>query len=53
MLLNESVNQFKNIIKEEYNVTDERRANWMAKLAQIHSIYESQKGITINLLIYL
>ena len=48
MLLNESVNQFKNIIKEEYNVTDERRANWMAKLAQVHSIYESQKGISIN-----
>lgn len=45
MILNESLNQFKNIIKEEYNVTDERRANWMAKLAQVHSVYESQKGI--------
>lgn len=48
MILNESVNQFKNIIKEEYNVTDERRANWMAKLAQFHSIYESQKGVQLN-----
>jgi hypothetical protein len=48
MILNESVNQFKNIIKEEYNVTDERRANWMAKLAQFHSIYESKKGVQLN-----
>lgn len=48
MILNESLNQFKNIIKEEYNVTDERRANWMAKLAQFHSIYENQKGIQLN-----
>ncbi len=48
MILNESVNQFKNIIKEEYNVTDERRANWMAKLAQFHSIYENQKGVQLN-----
>lgn len=47
MILNESINQFKNIIKEEYNVTDERRANWMAKLAQVHSIYESKKGINL------
>ena len=45
MILNESLNQFKNIIKEEYNVTDERRANWMAKLAQVHSVYEQKKGI--------
>ena len=45
MILNESLNQFKNIIKEEYNVTDERRANWMAKLAQVHSVYESKNGI--------
>lgn len=47
MILNESINQFKNIIKEEYNVTDERRANWMAKLAQVHSVYESKKGINL------
>lgn len=45
MILNESLNQFKNIIKEEYNVTDERRANWMSRLAQFHSIYEQKKGI--------
>ena len=48
MILNESVNQFKNIIKEEYNVTDETRANWMAKLAQFHSIYENKKGVQLN-----
>ncbi len=48
MLLTESEKQFKNIIKEEYNVVNEERANWMAKMAQIHAIKESERGISIN-----
>lgn len=46
MLLNESEKQFANIITEEYGVKDTTKQEWMARLAQIHTIHESRKGIS-------
>lgn len=47
MFLQESQNNFKNIIMEEYNNVSAEKAEWMSKLAQIHSVYESKKGISV------
>lgn len=47
MILNESQNSFKNIIVEEFNVQDPIKADWMARYAQLHTINENKKGISI------
>lgn len=47
MFLQESQNNFKNIIMEEYNNVSAEKAEWMSKLAQIHSVYENKKGISV------
>lgn len=47
MFLQESQNNFKKIIMEEYNNISAEKAEWMSKLAQVHSVYESKKGISV------
>lgn len=42
MLLNEEQKQYAQVISEELHVTDQNKLNWMARYAQIHSIYESR-----------
>ena len=40
MILNETAQQYKSLIKEELGVTNETKLNWMAQMAQIHAIKE-------------
>lgn len=47
MFLQESQDNFKKIIMEEYNNVSAEKAEWMSKLAQVHSVYESKKGISV------
>ena len=45
MYLTENEQMYSNIIKEEYGITNSSKLNWMSKMAQIHQVYESRKGI--------
>ena len=45
MILNETQKQYANLIKEELNVQDSTKLNWMAKYAQIHAIHEGVETI--------
>lgn len=45
MYLTENEQMYSQIIKEEYSITNQSKLNWMSKLAQIHQVYESRKGI--------
>jgi hypothetical protein len=40
MILNENEQRYRNLISEELHVTDERKLNWMAQMANVHAIKE-------------
>ena len=48
MILNETAQQYKSLIKEELGVTNETKLNWMAQMAQIHAIKEGIQASTGN-----
>ena len=44
MILNEALQNWSNIINEEYGVKDQNKRSWMAQYARNHEIYESVQG---------
>jgi len=40
MILNENEQRYRSLISEELHVSDERRLNWMAQMANVHAIKE-------------
>ena len=44
MILNEALQNWSNIITEEYGVKDQNKRSWMAQYAHNHEIYESVQG---------
>jgi len=40
MILNENEQRYRNLISEELHVSDERKLNWMAQMANVHAIKE-------------
>lgn len=46
MILNEVQQKWSNIIKEEYNITDQKKLSWMAAYAQNHEIFEGAQAAT-------
>ena len=44
MILNEALQNWSNIITEEYGVKDQNKRSWMAQYARNHEIYESVQG---------
>ena len=48
MILNENEQRYRNLISEELHVTDERKLNWMAQMANVHAIKEGLQPNTMN-----
>lgn len=48
MMLNESAQQYKQLIKEELGITNEAKLNWMSQMAQIQAIKEGVQPNTAN-----
>jgi len=46
MILNEVQQKWSNIIKEEYNITDQKKLSWMSQYAQNHEIFEGVQSST-------
>ena len=44
MILNEALQNWSNIINEEYGVKDQNKRSWMAQYAHNHEIFESVKA---------
>ena len=44
MILNEALQNWSNIITEEYGIKDQNKRSWMAQYAHNHEIYESVQG---------
>lgn len=44
MILNEALQNWSNIINEEYGVKDQNKRSWMAQYARNHEIFESVQG---------
>ena len=47
-MLNETAQQYKQLIKEELGVQNETKLNWMAQMAQIHAIHEGVQPNTVG-----
>ena len=39
---------WRNMLTENFNVTDQEKLNWVSQYAAIHEIYESQLGVNAN-----
>lgn len=48
MILNENEQRYRNLISEELHVTDERKLNWMAQMANVHAIKEGLQPNAAN-----
>ena len=44
MILNEALQNWSNIITEEYGIKDHGKLSWMSEYARNHEIYESVQG---------
>lgn len=46
MILNEALQNWSNLITEEYGVKDQNKLSWMSQYARNHEVYESLQGAT-------
>lgn len=48
MMINETAQQYKQLIKEELGIQDSTKINWMSQMAQIHAIKEGLQPNSVN-----